>query len=90
MTVLYVFVVDWQSWNSWKLMFLKCREDFSLKLAYRTKQRDISPEILPDLSKAAESFLLIWEEDKPLTDMYKCELAVPGGLFSLLWMLFKH
>ena len=65
-SVLYTFIVDWQSWNSWKLMFLKCQKDFSLQLAYRTKQLDISPEIPPDLSKAVESFFLIWEKDKPL------------------------
>lgn len=72
-------------------MFLKCWKDFSLQLAYRTKQLDLSPEIPPDLSKAAESFLLIWERDKPLRpDMYKCKLVLPGGLLSLLWMFFKQ
>lgn len=47
-------------------MFLKCQKDFSLQLAYRAKQLDISPEMPADLSKAAESFFLIWEEDKTL------------------------
>lgn len=47
-------------------MFLKSWKYFSLQLAYRNKQLDISPEIPPDLSKAAESFFLIWEKDKPL------------------------
>lgn len=81
----YTFIVDLQSWNRWKLMFLKCWKDFSLQLAYRTKELDISPEIPPDLSKAPESFLLIWEGDKPLRpDMYKCKLVLPGGLFRWL------
>lgn len=70
-------------------MFWKCWKGFSLQLVYQELSNlIISPEIPPDLSKAAESFLLIWEGDKP--DIYRCELVLPGGLFSLLWMLFKQ
>ena len=60
-------------------MFLKCQKDFSLQLAYRTKQLSISPEIPSDLLKVAESFFLIWEEDKPLRP-----ICVNVNLFCLV------
>lgn len=69
-SVLGVFIGDWQSCNSWKLMFLKCWRDFSLRPFTELSDLVIAPAIPPHLSQAAESFFLIWEGDKPLSPTY--------------------